>query len=196
MYPSKRFLAPLATAFISIWLSACASLAPPPLPTEASELRSGRFSVTAYKVDMETVSDRQSGGFTAEIAGRSARVDLVSPLGQIIARVSASPGKASIETAQGQRFEDLSENADEQVTLQALGLPIPLLGLSQILVKSSAVDVAGWQTEIQETHNAVENGRPKRLKMTWMRQNRESKHLNTQMNPEIGRIVVLVIINE
>jgi hypothetical protein len=194
----------LACFFFSViyLLQGCASLAPAPatgLPDLQS--RSGRFSITAYALDIETVVERQSGGFSAEIAPGTARVDLISPLGQILARVSASQQSAVvrtalIETADGKRFEATSALADEEVTQKVLGLPLPLLALGDSLVQTAAIPVEGWEIEVQETFTLAAKQRPKRLKMTWMRHNQVSKHSNTQLNPEIGRIVVLVIINE
>jgi Outer membrane lipoprotein LolB len=186
-----------AVGFISIalacaFISGCASLAPVPQQNDGAQLRNGRFSVTSYLRDQQTVLERQSGGFSAEISYAKARVDLVSPLGQIIARVAVAPTSATIETAQGQKFTDTSEQADQRVTEQALGIPLPLLGLSKNLISAKAITVAGWNTELLESVN----DRPKRIRMTWIRQSDESKHFDTLLNPEIGRIVVLVIINE
>jgi Outer membrane lipoprotein LolB len=184
-----RFSASLA---FLVTLAGCASLKPVAQMSEASTQREGRFSVTAYHKDQQTVLDRQSGSFSAEISKDAARMDLVSPLGQIVARVSVSPNLATIETAQGHRYSDTSEAADQRVTEKALGIPLPLLGLSKSLVSSQSIVVPGWNTELLETANQ----RPKRLRMTWIRQFDESKHFDTLLNSEIGRIVVLVIINE
>jgi hypothetical protein len=173
-------------------LAGCASLTPAPQMAEPSTQREGRFSVTAFQKDQQTVIDRQSGSFAAEISRDSARVDLVSPLGQIVARVSVAPNLATIETAQGQKYSDTSEAADQRVTEKALGIPLPLLGLSKSLISTQSVVVSGWNTELLE----IVNQRPKRLRMTWIRQIDESKHFDTLLNSEIGRIVVLVIINE
>jgi hypothetical protein len=181
----------MALALLGV-IVGCASLKPPTQMTETSTLREGRFSVTAYQKDQQSIVDRQSGGFSAEISQQSARVDLVSPLGQIIARVSVAPNLATIETAQGQKFTDNSEKADQRVTEKALGIPLPLLGLSKNLVNTEPIAVSGWNTEVLETVNQ----RPKRIRMTWIRQFDESKHFDTLLNSEIGRIVVLVIINE
>jgi outer membrane biogenesis lipoprotein LolB len=170
----------------------CASLKPASQMAEASTQREGRFSVTAFQKDQQTVLDRQSGGFSAEISKDTARVDLVSPLGQIVARVSVAPNLATIETAQGQKYSDTSDTADQRVTEKALGIPLPLLGLSQSLISTRSIVVPGWNTELLEAVNQ----RPKRLRMTWIRQFDESKHFDTLLNSEIGRIVVLVIINE
>jgi outer membrane biogenesis lipoprotein LolB len=184
-----RFGASLA---VVVTLAGCASLNPAPQTSDASTQREGRFSVTAYQKDQQTILDRQSGSFSAEISKEAARVDLVSPLGQIVARVSVAPNLATIETAQGQKYSDTSDTADQKVTEKALGIPLPLLGLSKTLVSTQAVVVPGWNTELLE----VANQRPKRLRMTWIRQFDESKHFDTLLNSEIGRIVVLVIINE
>jgi hypothetical protein len=177
---------------LAVTITACAGLSPPTQMTEASTQRQGRFSVTAYQKDQQTVLDRQSGGFSAEISEKTTRVDLVSPLGQVIARVSVAPYLATIETAQGQKYSDNSENADQIVTQRALGIPLPLLGLSKSLISSQSIAVPGWKTELLE----IANQRPKRIRMTWIRQFDESKHFDTLLNSEIGRIVVLVIINE
>ncbi len=184
-----RFGASLA---VVVTLAGCASLNPAPQMSETSTQREGRFSVTAYQKDQQTILDRQSGSFSAEISKEAARVDLVSPLGQIVARVSVAPNLATIETAQGQKYSDSSDTADQKVTEKALGIPLPLLGLSKTLVSTQTVVVPGWNTELLE----VANQRPKRLRMTWIRQFDESKHFDTLLNSEIGRIVVLVIINE
>jgi outer membrane biogenesis lipoprotein LolB len=175
-----------------VTLAGCAGLNPAPQISEASTQREGRFSVTAYQKDQQTVLDRQSGSFSAEISTDAARLDLVSPLGQIVARVSVAPNLATIETAQGQKYSDTSNIADQRVTEKALGIPLPLLGLSQSLISTQSIVVPGWNTELLETVNQ----RPKRLRMTWIRQFDESKHFDTLLNSEIGRIVVLVIINE
>jgi hypothetical protein len=181
-----------AVLALAVTITACAGLSPPTQMTEASTQRQGRFSVTAYQKDQQTVLDRQSGGFSAEISEKTTRVDLVSPLGQVIARVSVAPYLATIETAQGQKYSDNSENADQIVTQRALGIPLPLLGLSKSLISSQSIAVPGWKTELLE----IANQRPKRIRMTWIRQFDESKHFDTLLNSEIGRIVVLVIINE
>jgi hypothetical protein len=186
---AQRLGASLALILV---FTGCASLKPVPQMSEASTQREGRFSVTAYQKDQQTVLDRQSGGFSAEISNNAARVDLVSPLGQIVARVSVAPNLATIETAQGQKYSDTSDAADQRVTEKALGIPLPLLGLSKSLINTQSIVVPGWNTEVLETTNQ----RPKRLRMTWIRQFDESKHFDTLLNSEIGRIVVLVIINE
>jgi outer membrane biogenesis lipoprotein LolB len=173
-------------------IAACAGLSSPAQMTETSTQRQGRFSVTAYQKDQQTVLDRQSGSFSAEISEKTTRIDLVSPLGQVLARVSVAPYLATIETAQGQKFSDTSENADQLVTEKALGIPLPLLGLSKSLISTQSIDVPNWNTELLE----MANQRPKRIRMTWIRQFDESKHFDTLLNSEIGRIVVLVIINE
>jgi Outer membrane lipoprotein LolB len=187
-----RVIAIAITIASAAVFSGCATLAPPVVTADNGQLKTGRFSVTAYQKDQQTVLERQSGGFSAEITEKTARLDLVSPLGQIMARVSVAPNLATIETAQGQKFTDSSENADQKVTEQALGIPLPLLGLSKNLVSGQSIAVPGWNTEFLESVNQ----RPKRLRMTWIRQSDESKHFDTLLNSEIGRIVVLVIINE
>jgi outer membrane biogenesis lipoprotein LolB len=175
-----------------LMVGACASLKTTEQISETSTVREGRFSVTAFQRDQQTVLERQSGGFTAEISLQAARIDLVSPLGQIVARVSVAPNLATIETAQGQKYSDTSDHADQRVTEKALGIPLPLLGLSKSLVSTQTIAVPGWNTELLESANQ----RPKRLRMTWIRHFDESKHFDTLLNSEIGRIVVLVIINE
>jgi Outer membrane lipoprotein LolB len=189
---TRRAVELISVVVACAFVSGCASLAPALQQSNEAQLRNGRFSVTSYQLDQQTVLERQSGGFSAEITDAKARVDLVSPLGQIIARVALAPMVATIETAQGQKFTDTTAQADQRVTEQALGIPLPLLGLSKNLISTKAITVAGWNTE----HLESVNDRPKRIRMTWIRQSDESKHFDTLLNSEIGRIVVLVIINE
>jgi outer membrane biogenesis lipoprotein LolB len=185
--------------FATLLISGCASLAPP-IPAASGEsketiARSGRFSVTTYQLDQQTILERQNGSFNADISEIKSRIDLLSPLGQILARVTVAPQFAVIETAQGQKFEDYSDIADLRVTEQALGMPLPLQGLTKNLQDGAKnTPVVGWETEILETIGAQQ--RPRRIKMTWIRHNSESANNASPSSPEIGRIVVLVIINE
>ncbi len=182
---------------LALLLQGCASLAPPSKTIEFEEAieRSGRFSVTTFQLDQQTVLDRQNGNFTAEMTAYKSRIDLLSPLGQIVARVTVAPKYALIETAQGQKFEDSSDLSDLRVTETALGMPLPLQGLTNNLRDGPAKPpVPGWETEIIEVSGTEQ--RPRRVKMTWIRQNSESANNAAPSSPEIGRIVVLVIINE
>jgi Outer membrane lipoprotein LolB len=193
----RKFVSFYVVLSLALVLPGCASLAPPSKTIESKEAieRSGRFSVTTFQLDQQTLLDRQNGNFTAEMTADESRIDLLSPLGQIVARVTVTPKYALIETAQGQKFEDYSESSDLRVTEKALGMPLPLQGLTKNLRDGFAnAAVPGWETEIIEVSGAER--RPRRIKMTWIRHNSESAHNAAPSSPEIGRIVVLVIINE
>lgn len=193
----RKFFCFSVSLSLALLISGCASLAPPSKTIEFDQAieRSGRFSVTTFQLDQQTVLDRQNGNFTAEMTAYKSRIDLLSPLGQIVARVTVAPKFALIETAQGQKFEDYSDQSDLRVTEKALGMPLPLQGLTKNLRDGPAnVPVPGWETEIIEVSGTEQ--RPRRVKMTWIRQNSESAHNAAPSSPEIGRIVVLVIINE
>jgi outer membrane biogenesis lipoprotein LolB len=193
----RKFFCFSVSLSLSLLMPGCASLAPPLKAIESSQAieRSGRFSVSTFQLDQQTLLDRQNGNFTAEMTADKSRIDLLSPLGQIVARVTVTPKYALIETAQGQKFEDYSELSDLRVTEKALGMPLPLQGLTKNLRDGfTKTQVPGWETEITEVSGAEQ--RPRRIKMTWIRQNSESAHNAAPSSPEIGRIVVLVIINE
>lgn len=113
----------IAVVLAALLLSGCASLAPQSPPTDAPRL-TGRLSVTVAG----TPNARATGGSAGfELIGgpEAGRLELVSPLGSLVARASWQPGLVLMQTPDTQRrFDSLDE-----LTRELLGEPIPVAAL-------------------------------------------------------------------
>lgn len=111
--------------FLCLFLSACAT--PPQVRTGVSGPafeRAGRFalSVDNFNGKQEAVQ----GGFVWQDSGRVLVLDLLNPLGNILARVQVLPGQATLTRSNG--ATEQAEHPDALVEL-VLGSPIPVAGL-------------------------------------------------------------------
>lgn len=115
-----------AFLFALAWLGACSTTVPLPSGTRVyrSDLRlSGRLSVS-YRADGTPRS--MQGKFLWTQRDQQIDIELLTPLGQTMARIAIAPGGARIEQAGGEVRE---ASSIEQLTEQTLGWPLPADGL-------------------------------------------------------------------
>ncbi|MCY1359822.1 Outer-membrane lipoprotein LolB [compost metagenome] len=108
-------------------LQACASVAPSrgfdAGGSSASQQYTGRFSANYQRYGRD---EGVTGSFRWEEQGRNVRLDLVSPLGQTLAVVTATPSGATLDLP-----NQPPRNAPEVDTLmeEALGFALPVAGM-------------------------------------------------------------------
>jgi len=113
-------------------VAACASPAPP-AATPASttpDFWSGRFAVTWSANRYQQGEEHASGRFELLARGRRSVLDLTSPLGQTIARVTIDPHETALVLEDGSRHSAASADA---LTEQVFGWRIPLADLPRWL---------------------------------------------------------------
>jgi outer membrane lipoprotein LolB len=139
----------LAAALV---LAGCATAPPPPAE---GELLAGRLSVQVAASDAQPAR-QLSGGFELRGSATQGQLDLISPLGTLVARARWRPGQAELDGPDGNaRFADLSA-----LSAQAFGEPMPLAALfdwlrgrpwpeapSQALASAPGFEQLGWQVE-------------------------------------------------
>jgi outer membrane lipoprotein LolB len=110
-----------------LWLAACASVAPTRNfdtgETARSEHYTGRFAANYVRYGRD---EGVQGSFRWEEQGRNVRLDLVSPLGQTLAVVTATPSGATLDLP-----NQAPRNAPEVDSLmeEALGFALPVAGM-------------------------------------------------------------------
>jgi outer membrane lipoprotein LolB len=119
-----------AIAFVRTWViitfcvlvAACSSVPKSPsMVAEGSVSRDGRFAITVTEPDGQ--QQAVQGGFNWSDDGRRYRLDLLSPLGSVQARVEGHPGYATLTKADGSVYE--ADNPDA-LAEAVLGGPIPV----------------------------------------------------------------------
>lgn len=140
-YPGLR----IALTALPLLLVGCAALQPTPLPPSVATAQrnyhpnlatSGRLSV---RYESRNGPEALHGGFQWRQAPGSTRIDLISPLGQTLARIGVTPAGATLEQA-GQ--PPLTAEDADALTAQALGWPLPVAGLRDWL-QGFGVDAQG-----------------------------------------------------
>ena len=141
--PLQRFLC----VFFLMMVAACTQ--PPTLPAQALAERttwSGRLALQ--------VQDQAAQSFSAafELQGNAQQGELVliSPLGNILAKIDWAPGQARLQTG-GQTHE--SPSLDDLLQ-QNLGAPIPVLAFFSWL-RGEQTTAAGWQADL----STIDQGR-------------------------------------
>lgn len=125
MTMALRRLRTWCAAGVCALMAACTSVPETPLETDATAFsRDGRFAVTVTEVGGQ--QQAVQGGFNWHDDGSRYRLDLLSPLGSIQARVEGRPGHATLTKADGAVYE--AGNPDE-LAEEALGGPIPVSNL-------------------------------------------------------------------
>lgn len=161
-------LAALATA-LALGLAGCAT--PVPAPTDGTPNEwSGRFAATVHSGAAEP--ERSSGRYLLRADGVRAELELASPLGQTVARISLDEGQATLVTADGKSIRAASAEA---LTEEAFGWRVPLANLAGWLEGRIAQPTEregervvagferGWSVRV-ETHDGQ---RPRRLALDW-----------------------------
>lgn len=167
----KAGLRALAVAVVVASVAACAVPVPIPVPVGGDAVqgqpeplsRVGRFALTVSEVGGK--QNAVQGGFAWRDDGTNLTLDLVSPVGQTLARVEAGQGGALLREANGRETRAL--NPDALVAL-VLGSRIPVSGLREWLRGTQAADPvavvlekdsegrpalftqAGWQVRVNQ----------------------------------------------
>ena len=118
-----RWLRILALATATLLLASCAT------PTRIGGTgpafeRAGRFAVTVQPPDGP--AQAAQGNFAWRDTGAALRLDLLSPMGGILARIRVEPGNAVLERANGQRERAASADA---LLAELWGEAVPVAGL-------------------------------------------------------------------
>lgn len=92
--------------------------------TEPAFERVGRFAVTVKSVDAPVRAAQ--GGFSWHDTGAVLRLDLLSPMGNVLARIRVEPGRAELVRSNGDR--QLASSPDELLE-QVWGHAVPVAGL-------------------------------------------------------------------
>ena len=117
----------------SALLTGCVSLSTPTL----DQSWQGRFSISAQS---PTARENHSGRFTLSHSGQSLTVlDLKSPLGNTLARITQTPKVVSLD-ALGSSTVEASDA--EALLLKTLGFSVPVQGLS-----ARIAILARWQSD-------------------------------------------------
>jgi len=170
----SRLLAALAATLV-LALSGCAT--PPTAPGETvvegpPNLWSGRFAATVTEAGVDGRDERSSGSFSLRVDGARTRLELYSPMGQTMARVSLDAGRATLVGADGKSWQAASAEA---LTEEVFGWRVPLGSLPDWLEGRIAEPTErdgtrivaglerGWAVRI-DAHDA---GRPRRLALDW-----------------------------
>lgn len=131
LFMSWRYL---GVAVISLGMAACSTLPTPPTGTNAIQRQyntditlSGRLSIFYEK---NTEKKAAHGSFNWDQANSITHVDLFSPLGQTIAKITLTPINATLE--QGDYDPVTADDAD-MLTETVLGWPLPIKGLKDWL---------------------------------------------------------------
>lgn len=155
MLKSKRRL--LLSGGLSLLLAGCSTL-----PTsDQSEQIKGRFSAL-IQATPTSQKEAVSGKFTLVKSPQLTRLDLLTPLNGILARIEVTPTQATFV----RRIQDtpiVGRNAQE-LTTRLLGFPIPVELMNAVLnqnIQASRIDQ--WDLEVQTRYP---NGSAKRIKLT------------------------------
>ena len=163
-----------ALAFV-LALAGCASPRVPALPEgSGAQAWTGRFAATWTIVGEPPREERANGRFQVRALGDTAEMEIVSPFGQTLARASARPGHATLETADGRAHQAASPQA---LTETVLGWRVPIERLPRWLSGEFAqpgpatadredevrVVDEGWQVAA----GRWTAGRPLRLTLRW-----------------------------
>ena len=170
---SRRDLISIFAAFAcTAFLSACQTL---PNNTRCWQ---GRFSLTLTSPEK---SRNETGRFELIEGADLRRLDLLTPLSGVIARLEETKDGASLwfgSNEEAQRAANLDE-----LLLQNLGFTIPLGLLFAILSDSTGQYVAGeFDGWLYEVSSRSPSGTPQRLFF---------KHAQTQLMPEVNLILAI-----
>lgn len=118
-------------------LSGCAVL---PRDTEQATARPARGSIREFAVDARISVTRsaeraQAGIVWRHSAGPTDEIDVFSPVGSQIARLTVSPGGAQLDTAQQERV--VAANAEE-LSARIFGASLPLSGMADWVLGRAA----------------------------------------------------------
>ncbi len=137
-----------ALAALALWLSACATPAPPP-----ERVYSGRFAATAANGERR---DSVSGRFTLEVRGARQTIDLATPVGTTVARIEIEPGQA---TATGPQLQTVSGPDADRLVEDLIGWRLPVAGLADwIDGRPSPVRPSSTQREGGRVSEIVQDG--------------------------------------
>lgn len=136
----------------AVMLSACGSLEKVSVPREvansAVELqRNGRFAVLVYDKTQDKNTDSIQGNFDWLSKGERVVLDLSSPLGQVLARVTVQPELSRLTRANGEVLE--ASNPDDLVR-EVIGRQFPVSGLQYWIRGQALPGVAVEKAEYDE----------------------------------------------
>jgi outer membrane lipoprotein LolB len=153
---AARRLPGSSVSLACVWLGGCALLAPPrPAPVQLPREAIQSFYLEA-RLALTHDQTRTNVSIEWQHAPTSDEILVRSPIGQTLARLTASPQGALLETIDHQRFEAPTLDA---LTEQALGWRLPVAGMSDwVLGRSSQPTAAGQRDRHGRWREFTESG--------------------------------------
>jgi outer membrane lipoprotein LolB len=124
---SRSVIRGCAAACLALALSACSSLTPRETADVADTATAGAPFDIAGRLSARRGTDGGSASFVWRHEGRTDEVDLATPLGQTLARLSGDAGGVRAQWPDGRTLE--ARNWDE-LTERTLGVAVPVQGLT------------------------------------------------------------------
>lgn len=137
---ARRWAHRWLTVIAVLLLTACATRLPPPL-TPDTLFWSGRLALNIAGTSPQSLS----AGFELKSQQQSGELQLLSPLGNTLAKLQWTPGQASLEQG-GQRWQDASLDA---LLIRLTGTALPMAALIDWL-QARPTHVEGWLADLSE----------------------------------------------
>ncbi len=146
-----------------LWLAGCAT--PPAAPTRAGEL------VATGRVALRVPNDSQIANFTWRDDGEHAALDLGTPLGQTVARLTFDANSAHLQDSSG---KETSAGSPEALLQERTGWQLPVQGMrwwlrgkadpatpAQVTPTSEGVHISqnGWEIDATDLRDAGREGK-------------------------------------
>lgn len=133
----RSALGPLVVAMACAVLLGCAGL---PRDTDQATARPARASIREFAVDgrisVTRAGERAQAGITWQhSAGPTDEIDVFSPVGNQMARLTVSPGDAQLDTAQHERVVAATA---EELSARIFGASLPLSGMADWVLGRAA----------------------------------------------------------
>lgn len=154
----------LSRRTLIVWNAAAALLAGCQTLRTGERRLQGRFSLRT--TDEAGRRDAQQGRFELFDAPSLRRLDLLTPLSGVLARIEAAPGEARLYRGSGDAV--VRAGSAEALTLSLLGFPVPVTTLSELLFApepaqiSNELTIDGWSVRILSRFPA---GEPRQVRL-------------------------------
>lgn len=174
----------LARRTLIVWSAAAALLAGCQTLHTGERRLQGRFSLRV--TDEAGRRDAQQGRFELLDAPSLRRLDLLTPLSGVLARIEAAPGKARLYRGSGDAV--VRAGSAEDLTLSIIGFPVPVTTLSELLFAPAPAQIPdeltvdGWLVRILSRFPA---GAPRQVRLN-----------KTSPAPGLADITLTIVVEE
>ncbi len=140
MSGARRVSRSWLAVMVVLMLTACATRTPPPQAPDTL-FWSGRLALNIASTPPQSIS----AGFELKSQQQSGELQLISPLGNTLARLHWVPGQASLEQG-GQVWQDSSLDA---LLIRLTGTTLPMAALIDWL-QARPTQVEGWSADLSQ----------------------------------------------